>query len=375
MVARHRYLVADLVTDQPLGWVPLTGVSYSRRVNAQGDLTATLPVATAQLGNVARIMNQRPVAVYAERRVGPGQQGSLWWGGIAWASPLSRSSRGVTTCQVTGATFESIGDHRYLWDDLVFDSVDRGQVIASLWDHLQTRPGNSSIGLDVPAVAVGGDPWTGTWYRDQTPTYAEALAAVRELAPAFETIVDVWADPDGTRHRRLRIGTPLIGDQTLNRLLCSPRSLTSWGQPSDGTARPTHGMARGATVGSNDTGDTVPLTSTIVVNQQLVDDGAPRVDRLVDYADIDDQALLDQRAPQIVEGGPAVPSVTVRLPEESVLGPGILGDTGRVVIRDIAFAGGVYDEVQRVIGIRVEPAERSRPEQVTFEFQPKDAAA
>lgn len=373
MSATHRYLVADLVTDQPLGWLPLTGVSYSRRINVSGDINATVPITSTRVGDIVRFLANRPAALYCERKTRFGR--SLWWGGIVWVANPSKPRRGPTTCALTGATFDSMPGHRFIWDDIDIDPpIDRCAVVEQLWDHMQSRPGNASIGVDVASTTIGGDTWAGSWAATESATYAKAIADVSSIEPAFETTVDVYTNPDGTRHRELRFGTPLLGDQTLTRLLATPANLATWSWSADHTARGTHGLARGASVGKAIGGDVIPLTSNIAVNQTMIDDGHPRVDVTADF-DVDDDTLLDGHAAELVTSAPSRPSVTVRLPETSPWTPAALGGLGRVVLVDPVFPGGRLDTTARVIGVSVKPAERGSDEEVTFEFQPDEVAS
>lgn len=372
MPARHRYLLADPVTDRVYGYVPMGGVSYSRRINVRADMTGTLPVTTRRVGELARLMRNQPVALYIERQVGR-RTPEIWWGGLIWTGSLNRKRGQATTCQVNGATFDSYPDHRRIWEDLTFDDQDRGQVIAELWEHMQTRTGNASIGVDVDPVTIGGDSWSGEWAATKDATYGEALAEIGGIEEAFETTVNVYRDPDGTRVRKLRYGTPLLGNQDARHLIASPSTLIEWTGLTDHTARGTHARVRGAAVGKAIGGEIVPLVSPIVVDQAAVDNGRLRVDVGSDY-DTEDEAILASNAASLVTNRPSPPSITVRLPDTSSWSPGLLGDTGRFTIHDVAFDGGVLNGSARVIGMQVKPAQRGEPEEVTFEFQPEEGA-
>lgn len=373
MPATHRYLVADLVTDQPLGWLPLGGVSYSRRIGAQGDFQGGFVISNPHLGEVARLMADRPVALYAERRVRG--RASLWWGGIVWSALPTASRRGqVSRCDIVGATFDSLTEHRRIFTDQEFGGVDRGEVLAQLWDHMQAAGPTAGAQVDVGTPLVGGDPWFGGWLGTSAPTYAEAITELVAVSPAFEWTIDVWADPDGTRNRRLRVGAPLLGNQdTQPHLIATPGTVQGWGQPSDNTARPTHALARGAQVATDLGGEVVPVTSPVVVDQDAYDAGAPRVDAVVDVDTEDDQALLD-RATGLLRPKYPIPSITVALPDDNPFTPGNLGDRGRAIVNGFMFEGGRLDTTRRIIGVQVTPAERGRGEQVTFEFQSEEAA-
>jgi len=367
MVATHRYLVADLVTDRPLGTISATGVSYSRRIMAPGDFNGGLPVTSRSVGELVRLMTQRPVALYAIRK--SKQQQAIWWGGIIWTTTPKRDARGVTTASLMGATFDSMTRSRYIWDTIAAADVDRGQLLADLWDHMQSRSGNSDLRVETTPVLLGGDPYTTGWDGAASVTYGDAMNDVASMEPPFEWTIDVYADPDGTRHRVYRQGTPLLGNPANRHLVCSPKNLLGFEWVGENVKNATHGLARGAAVNKTVGGEVVPLTSGIAVNQTAVADGAPRVDMVVDYPDETDESKLPGHAQTLVARGAPKPTVTVALDATSPLSPGVLGDYGRVLIRDPSFDGGKLDTTARMIGMSVTPAERGTPEKVTFEFQ------
>lgn len=372
MPAKHQYLVADLVTDQPLGTIDAAGVSYSRRIMAQGSFNAELPVTSNAVGDLVRLMTKRPVALYARRQVGT--RSELWWGGILWTAAPRRDKRGRTSAALIGATFDSITTARYIWDDIAETTVDRGLLLADLWDHLQTRDGNSSIDLEVTPVALGGEPFTKGWDGAASTSYADAMHEVSSAEPPFEWTIDVYADPDGTRHRSYRQGTPLLGDPAGRLLFCSPANLLGFEWSGENQKNATHALARGAAVATAVGGDTVPITSGVRRNPDVIADGAPRVDVVVDYPDETDETRLPAHADSLVARGAPKPTVKVRLPDNSPINPGILGSTGRVWIEDPCFDGGVLDTTARLIGMTVKPAQRGSDEEVTLEFQPDTGA-
>jgi hypothetical protein len=168
----------------------------------------------------------------------------------------------------------------------------------------------------------------------------------------------------------------LLGNQAADpHLVVTPATGESWEQPSTNTKRPTYALARGATTAVDIGGETVPVTSPIVVDADAEDAGAPRVDAVVDLADVEDEARLLTAATGLIRppGGIAVPAVTARHPLTSAFTPGNLGDRGWVILAGPMFHNGRLDTVQRIIGVQVTPAERGRPEMVTFEFQTGDA--
>lgn len=377
-MATHRYLLADPVTDLLLGPVPLSGVSYGRRISTQGDFSGTLPVSTPRLGELARALMDRPLALYAERTVtdsaGRFRRSDLWWGGLVWAPKPARGSRGGTTVDLTGATFESYPAQRRIWSDLDYTGQDRVDVLRDLWARMQaedTTGNTGTIRVETPAgPVVGGDGWYESWAGTDSVTYGDAMTQLTGVDPGFEWTVDVWREPDGSRHRRLR-AAPLLGRPAteVRHLLCSPATLVSYEMPVDHTLNATHALGRGTP--PDGAADTLPIVSPLLVDADAVAAGVLRVDAVVDVAsDVDDVVISHAQA--LLRAGRSPASVTVRLPEAASFSPANLGDYGRVIIEDPLFPGGRWDDTTRVIGVKVTPEGRGQGEEVTFEFQTND---
>lgn len=363
----HRYLVTDLVTDTGLGTIPLQGVDYSRRINTQGDLQGEFTIGSSVHADLARLMATRPCGLYVYRGA------DIWWGGIVWTAYPAGGRRGTAAaCSIQAATFDSATERRRILETLTINDTDRASALRALWAHMQT--GSGDLKVSTTTGMVGGDAWGGMWEPAQAETYQSVATEIMDTDPGFETTIDVWSDDTGVRHRRLRIGTPLVGVQDTGQpphLVATPSTVEGWGQPTDHTHRPTHAMARGAATAKNLGGQVVPVTSPIITAKAALAEGAPRVDAVTDLPTEDSSRLL-QAARRLIRAPYPVPSVTVTPPEGFAWNPGLLGQLGRARIESPMFDGGVLDTVARIIGYKVQPAERGRPETITFEFQPDD---
>jgi len=76
----YRYLFADLLTDEIIGELPITGVSFTQQLNQAGTLQAHLlltGINTYQF-NVEACTQPGRNAIYVDR------DGVLVWGGVIW---------------------------------------------------------------------------------------------------------------------------------------------------------------------------------------------------------------------------------------------------------------------------------------------------
>jgi hypothetical protein len=104
----YTYMVHDLLTNAPLGELPLTGVRHGRRLNDAGAFTGTFDL-DAKTSTRRRVKDPydwtMPVTrcVYAYRDERP------VWGGIIWTRRYDSSTRKV---QIGAADWWSYFDHR-----------------------------------------------------------------------------------------------------------------------------------------------------------------------------------------------------------------------------------------------------------------------
>lgn len=111
------------------------------------------------------------------------------------------------------------------------------------------------------------------------------------------------------------------------------------------------------------------LLSELLIDEQALADGWPRLDGTSDHSSVDDADTLGQyaraeaaaaRRPQVI------PAVTVRL--EQGVTPDLIGRTVHLRIRDLLHPDG-YDTRHRVVGINVTPPTRDQGETATLTLE------
>lgn len=112
--AEYRYYVADLLTNNVLGEIPFTNVSYERSLSKAGSFSGTIPVIDAtKTYNLYEHTMPGKTALYILR------DGVCVWGGIIWARQYNPINKTLT---VDGNEYISYFYHRAIWQTLYYGS-------------------------------------------------------------------------------------------------------------------------------------------------------------------------------------------------------------------------------------------------------------
>lgn len=351
----YRMLVCDLRSDRLLDVLPVQGVAVDDYVGKVGRLTGTVPIPNREIADRARAtLAPGRTAIWLERDRG------IWWGGILWTVNVVSSERGFVSAQIQAGGWASYLYRRHLYDSFTAEQVDQFDIARGLLDYVQATPGgNLSIAYDQHNSGVLRDR---TYSRYDLPTVGELVDALAGAERGFEWHIASYRDGTGRRVKRLRLGHPVIRAGVADVVLDHPGPVLSYAWPTDATTRATAWQSRGASVNTDQSLTSYPLTSPVLVDDDAITAGWPRLDGTSDYPTVERQATLDAHAAAdhaAALAPPTVPEVTVRLGEG--IGPRLLGATVRLRIRDLWWPGGL-DTRYRVLGLAVTPPERGRPE-------------
>ncbi|MEU3396198.1 hypothetical protein ACFY9C_09610 [Streptomyces filamentosus] len=354
----YRAIFCDLVTDQTLDILPLRDVSFEDYIGRAGSLSGTVPVPDRAMAERAHKIKPGRTTVYLERG------GFLWWGGIVWTTNLQGSDRGVVTLGIQASTFDSYAARRRIRTDaLKFSEVEQFQIVRRIWEELGPGLGASAIdpGDDVPSAPV---PRTVSWRMGDETVYQEALDQLSAYEDGVEYQVLVYHDAgDGrrVRRRRLRLGSPRIRTGATDVVFDRPGTILSYSLPDDATRGGTTSLARGASTNANAAAESRPTLSEEIPARDLPDRW-PQLDLSTDYNDVSDKRTLDTLAAAVLkeaQGSVLIPEISVRLSE--VVPSALLGRTARIRITDEWHPTGL-DARYRIVGVKVRPAERGRPD-------------
>ncbi|GAA4905315.1 hypothetical protein ACFPM3_30235 [Streptomyces coeruleoprunus] len=354
----YRVLFCDLRTDRPLDVLPLRDVSLDDYIGRPGSLSGTVPVPNAALADRVRRIEEGRTAVYLERG------GDLWWGGVLWTSTLQADDKGVLTLALQAATFDSYAARRRIRRDLTYTGLDQLEIARRLWQHIQVDTPGGDIGVTTGTETSGVLRDMAWRDGDETPV-DEAFKQLAEVENGFEHHIAVYRDPvSGDRVKRLRLGHPKLFTGHTDLVLDRPGPVLAYSFPRDATRGGTTARARGASANTDQSQESRPVLSAEHVAQDLIDGGWPRVDLSSDHSSVTSVASLNAlAAAQLAEarGAVVIPEVTIRLDERSPVPPMLLGRTVRLRITDEWYAEGL-DARYRVIGVKVAPPQRGRPE-------------
>ncbi|MCX4824253.1 hypothetical protein OG883_31230 [Streptomyces sp. NBC_01142] len=355
MATPYRVLFCDLRSDQLLDALPVQGVALDDYIGKTGRLTGTVPIPN------------RAMAERARRAILPGRTGvwvergrELWWGGVLWTLALASDSRGRLGAQIQAGGWESYLYRRLLFDTQTADGVDQFDIVRGLVDYAQnTRGGDIGITYDTGLVGVPRDR---TFTRYDLNSIGDLLDDLAAVEDGFEWRIASFRDRDGRRVKRLQLGHPVIRTGASDIVLDHPGPVLSYTWPIDATAKANGWQSRGASINKNQAVDSYPLTSPVLVAEDDIDAGWPRLDGSSDYTTVERQTTLDAhaRADWTAARNPVtIPEITVLL--GGTITPALLGATIRIRIRDL-WHPTALDARYRVVGMSVTPPERGRPE-------------
>ncbi|MGW3711340.1 hypothetical protein ACWDN6_14480 [Streptomyces albogriseolus] len=355
MSPAYRLLLCDLRSDRLLDALPVHGVALDDYIGKTGSLRGRVPIPN------------RGIADRARRALVPGRTGvwvergrEIWWGGILWTTSLASDQRGFVGVDVQCGGWESYLFRRHLHDTQEAAQVDQFDIVRGLLDYVQNTPGgNLGITYDTQVSGVLRDR---TYLRYDLPTVGDLIDDLAAVEDGFEWRIASYRDGDGRRVKRLQLGHPVIRTGTADIVLDHPGAVLSYTWPTDATRKANAWQSRGASINQNQAAESFPLMSELLVADDDVTAGWPRLDGTSDYTTVERQGTLDAHA----RADWTAARHPVEIPEVEVLlggnvSPALLGATVRLRIRDL-WHPTTLDARYRVVGLTIAPAERGRPE-------------
>ena len=359
LTSRYRVLVCDLRSDKLLDVLPLHEVTIEDYIGKSGSLSGTVPIPNRAMADRARAAlgpdRAARTALWVER------DRAIWWGGILWSTSPQSDERGNISVELQAGTFDTYLDHRMLRTTHRARDVDQLDIARDLVDYAQDQPGGD-IGITYD-TAPSGVRRSRTFSASDQPKIRELLDKLAGAENGFEWRIRVYRDPEsGARVKLLDLGHPKLTRGGDDVVLSHPGRLLTYAFPADGTTVANVWQARGASDNRNQAAASKPLLSELLVAEDDLAAGWPRLDGSSDHQSVDDPKVLAEhaRAEAVLARRPQViPEITVHLDDQ--ISPDLLGRTVRIRIRDDWHPDGL-DLRHRVVGISVTPPERGKSE-------------
>ena len=356
-MTEYRYLFADLLTDQIVGELPLTGVNFTQQINSIGTFTGHLLLSgvNAYGLNVEAATVPGRTAVYVDR------DGVLVWGGVLWKRDYRSDTQQLS---LTAQEFESYFQKRLTTSTQTFAGVDQFTVAETLVSDAQAVP-YGNIGVQVGS-GTSGVLITKTYYGYELKNVYQALQDLSRASSGFDFRIQVSYDGGYNPVKTLMLGYPRIGTVYSASSTSVPvfefpaGNVVSYEYPEEGanTANRLYGIGAGSNEGKLivDVSDAGKFAA-----------GWPLLESTVTYSDYTDSTLLTNLVTGQVSAV-SYPPVTMKIVAppyvDPVLGSYKVGDDCRVRIVDDRFPTGV-DGVYRITALNVAPGEDG-PERATL---------
>jgi hypothetical protein len=358
----YRYLFADLVTNQILAELPLTGVTYNQQLNTAGSFQGHLLLSGVNATglNISAATIPSKTAVYVDRN------GVLVWGGVIWSREYKSSNQ---TLSITAREFISYFERRRISNTTVFNSVDQLQIAQTLISNAQGVPyGNIGIlyNQDSSSTSTSGVLISRTYYNYEIKPVFVAVQDLSKQTNGFDFGVSVYYDGSGNPSRSFNTYYPRRGTIYSSSNPSAPvfefpaGNIAEYTYPEDGIAAANTIYALGA--GSNE-GKLIAISQ----NASYLTTGWALLEDQANYSDITDSAVLANLAIGQINAV-SYPPTTLKVIAPPYVSPTFgtyqLGDDIRIRITDNRFPN-TLDAVYRLTNIDVIAGEDG-PERVTL---------
>ena len=368
MATSYRYLLADLVTNQVLAELPLTGVNFGQQLNAAGTMTAHLLVSGVNTAGLNVLNGSIPgrTAIYVDRN------GILVWGGVLWQREYGSTDQSI---KLAAREFLSYFERRRIttgsgtaYGALAYTGIDQLQIAQSLISNAQSAP-SGNIGLlynqDPLSTSTSGITLSRVYYNYEVKTVFNAVSDLSKQTNGFDFEVSVYYDGGGNPAKSFNTYYPRSGVMYSATNPNAPvfelgGNISEYTYLEDGSKAVNQIYALGA--GSNE-GKLISIANSA----SKLSSGWALLEDQANYSDITDPTVLSGLATGQINAV-SYPPITLKVVAPPYVNPTFgtyeVGDEVRVRITDAFFPSG-YDAIFRIIGLSVAPGEDG-PERITL---------
>lgn len=314
---RYAVVLADVLTGQPKGELPIDSLTARHVLNAPGSLEVQMPLRPNRPGQVSPFspadMDPGRNAIYVVR------DGVCVWGGILWTWAADVAANTLT---LNGEGWLSYFRRRTLKTDLDYTGADQALIVADLIDWAQSQSGGDVL-IDTSGVAATGRTRDRTWWsweRQNIGQLIEDLAAVIDgFHFAFPTTYD-----GASFATELRVTYPATGRPT-NIVFEMGGNVELMSLSSDGTAMVNNAEA----IGAGQTAD-VPIRAAVDTSLLAT---SPLLESVATYSDVTEPETLQEKANRALSIGRQpvqLPTLRIGPDADPAIGTYGVGDRCRV---------------------------------------------
>lgn len=358
MTTTYRYLFADLLTNEIIAELPLTGVSFTQQLNQSGTLNGH--VLLSALNSAEFNVNASTIpgrsAIYVDRN------GDLIWGGIIWNRTYNSAEQVLS---LTAREFESYFERRRISTTDTFANTDQLVIARTLIDDAQLVP-SGDIGV-ITGSETSGVLIDRVYYDYELKNVYQAIQDLSRAEDGFDFNIDVSYDPITDEPiKTLVLGYPRTGviydlnDPEALVFIFPAGNIVEYEYPEDASIAANTIFALGA--GSNE-GKLI----SIAQDTTKITEGWAVLEDVANYSDVTDPVLLDELSlGQVL--AVSFPPTTIKIVVPAYIPPILndynIGDDARLIITDERFPG-TLDAVYRIVALNIQPGEDG-PERVTL---------
>lgn len=371
----YTYLFCDLLTDELLAELPLSGVSYSTELNGIGTLSATIPYSdeTLPLGPDAASVPSR-TTLYVDR------DGVIVWAGIIWTRKLVKGGK-----EIQAAELLSYYQHRHVKTTLSTDTslvlnpayVPAGQRLYSdqkftVWSLFQyahaQASGNPGISTNLLTGTGHGVQRQATYFGFERPEIYKLISELAGADDGFDFGVEVGWNPVAnnqppTRYKRARTWFPRRGRTAAESGLVFTKggvasNILDFDWPENGVDLATEISGLGEGTGE-------AKVTAVVQDADLLASGWPLLEAVTTYDGVIDQAQINGLAAAELGARASAqiqPWFDVMADADPAFGSYSVGDEALFVIEPEPRMPAGREGVFRIV--RVENSASSGPERV-----------
>lgn len=364
MGTAYTYLIADLRRGVILDELPLSGVSFNKRLNDTGSLRGQLHVRDPVIRDREPRLLTEPgrTAIYVDR------DGDLLWGGVVWTS---RYSAAGGMLELGASDFLSYFEHRRVLDpnDLtegfVHPDTDQVTIARDVIQLVQSHDGGD-LGIVFTGAQSSGVTRSVSYPPGELKPVADLLRDLSNADGGFDFTFDIRYDENGQPERFLHIGYPRLGQPGAPHVWEYGANLIDFAWPVDASTMATRVFAQG-------TGDANEPILRVAEDRAAYSAGWPLLEDAASQLDTKNAALLDAhaRGELAARRRPVVlPELTVRADLDPTVGTYTVGDDARIIIEDPFFAAERLDVTVRILGFEVTPGDDGGQEEVKLTVAP-----